>query len=211
MKATAKQIAEVDLDSSRSIGTEDDRVYFEAALGPDGWYVSTIVDCGTAHFVDLVITDAGPFGTEGDALSAGLQHAVNWLTDSDIRRGWKTECLKLAKEFKRLSAAEKARRPGKGPENAPSNALGPSAAVLDGPAADSRPPRRRRKGEALQMVVHGQGAFEAAHAADPLTGEPRPAADRLTTEQAVADLDARILAEVAEAKRRIARKRRKEV
>ena len=77
-------IAEVDVDEAYSVGDEDDVVYYSVALGPDGYYLSAIIDSTTGAFVDSLVSDDGPYTTEEDAIEAGLDLALGWLSDNEI-------------------------------------------------------------------------------------------------------------------------------
>jgi hypothetical protein len=79
-----KPIATVDMDTATYVGNEDDGVYFTVAKSRNGWYVSTLVDCNTSHFTDVLQTDDGPYKTEADAQRAGHHAAVNWCVDNDV-------------------------------------------------------------------------------------------------------------------------------
>jgi hypothetical protein len=76
------QIAEVDVDEAWYVGDEDDGVYVQTAKGPDGWYVSGMVDSDTGSFVDDFETDAGPFDTEKEALSYMTGSAADWYYEN---------------------------------------------------------------------------------------------------------------------------------
>jgi hypothetical protein len=77
-------IAVVDFDSASYVGDNEDGVYVAAAQGANGWYVSTVVDCNTAHFVQPLVTDDGPYDTEARAVAAGLRQAEEWCTDNEV-------------------------------------------------------------------------------------------------------------------------------
>ena len=79
------QICLVDVDDGATyIGSGDDGVYFDAAEGPDGWYMSAIVDSDTGHFVDSLVTDDGPYETRERAIEAGRNAAYDWCMNNDV-------------------------------------------------------------------------------------------------------------------------------
>jgi hypothetical protein len=60
------------------LGNANDGAWFAVAPGPDGlWYMSAIVDCDTAGFVDNLVIDE-PHDTLADAMAAGHARAVEW-------------------------------------------------------------------------------------------------------------------------------------
>jgi len=79
-----KPIAEVDFDDGEYIGDGQDGVYVQAAEGPDGWYVSTVVDSDTGGFVDSLCKDDGPYPTEKEALRAGRHSAMDWCMENRV-------------------------------------------------------------------------------------------------------------------------------
>lgn len=46
------KVVHVDVDKAEYIGSNSDGVYVQADEGPEGWYVSGVVDSDTGHFVD---------------------------------------------------------------------------------------------------------------------------------------------------------------
>ncbi len=78
-------IAEVDFDNPDAyVGDENDGVYVGVGEGPDGWYVSTVVDSNTGSFVDNLVMDDGPYPTEAEALEAGKNQAIEWCLDNGV-------------------------------------------------------------------------------------------------------------------------------
>lgn len=75
----------VDVDDSIYLGSDTDGVYYGAALGAKGWYVSALVDCNSGHWLDALLTDDGPYSTEADALDAGRRAAIAWCRDNDVQ------------------------------------------------------------------------------------------------------------------------------
>ena len=69
---------------ARYVGDGHDGGYCQAARGPDGWYVSTIIDSDTGHFVDDSITDEGPFPTKADAIAVGRDDLMNWCFENRV-------------------------------------------------------------------------------------------------------------------------------
>jgi hypothetical protein len=74
----------VSFDDAKYVGDDEDGVYYQAAEGPDGWYVSTVVDCNTSGFCEGYITDDGPYPTEAEAVQAGHDSASEWCFDNKI-------------------------------------------------------------------------------------------------------------------------------
>jgi hypothetical protein len=79
-----QQIATVDFDEAEYIGSEDDGVYVQTAEGPDGWYVSSVIDYNTARVTHAYITDDGPYASQAEALAAGLSAAKDWCVDNGV-------------------------------------------------------------------------------------------------------------------------------
>lgn len=77
-------ICEVDFDSAVYIGGDDDGCYVAIAEGGDGWYTSVVVDSDTGGFVEPMITDDGPFPTDGDAMQRGIDLALEWCFDNAV-------------------------------------------------------------------------------------------------------------------------------
>jgi hypothetical protein len=106
MAKKPKQIAEVDMDDAEYLGTGGDGMYFTAAEGKDGWYLSMLVDSDTGHFCEPYTTDDGPYESEGAALMAGLCGASDWLVENQILRGWRTDFNRLYRRYKRQAAGK---------------------------------------------------------------------------------------------------------
>jgi hypothetical protein len=80
------QYAVVKVDGGASyIGDDRDGGYYQSAEGPDGWYVSNIIDSDTGGFVDNYITDDGPYPTETEANEAGANGLRDWCLENDVR------------------------------------------------------------------------------------------------------------------------------
>lgn len=77
--------AEVGVDTADGyLGSGDDGVYWQVAEGPDGWYVSTLVDCDTGGFVGELRRDDGPYPTREEADAAGREAAQCWCIDNQV-------------------------------------------------------------------------------------------------------------------------------
>ena len=54
-------ICEVDWDdcehASVDIDGEEDVIYFDGKEGPDGWYLTIVLDCNVAGFCDTIMRD----------------------------------------------------------------------------------------------------------------------------------------------------------
>ena len=49
-----------------------------------GWYMTAVVDCDSAGFVDTLAQDAGPFDTEDQAKDAGKAAALEWCAANQV-------------------------------------------------------------------------------------------------------------------------------
>jgi hypothetical protein len=65
------------------IGT-DDVIYWSIVEQPGGFYVSTLIDSETGHFVEPGVTDDGPHLTWNEANEAGKDHAMEWCYANDL-------------------------------------------------------------------------------------------------------------------------------
>jgi len=83
-RQAGKHIVEVDFDEATYVGDEDDGVYYQVGEKDRKFYVSTSVDCNSAHFTDSLITDEGPFDTEAQARSRGRAIAEGWCNDNQV-------------------------------------------------------------------------------------------------------------------------------
>ncbi len=66
------------------VGDGNDGGYYQSGEGPDGWYVSSIIDSDTGSFVDAYITDDGPYPTEAMADQAGGDGIRNWCIENGV-------------------------------------------------------------------------------------------------------------------------------
>jgi len=80
----ASQIVPWNVDHAIYVGDDEDGVYFQTAKGPDGWYVTAVVDSNTGAFVDTILDDDGPYETEEDAEVAGRDCATQWCFDNEV-------------------------------------------------------------------------------------------------------------------------------
>jgi hypothetical protein len=88
----APSIVPWDIDSAESLCNSgrsggNHCVYWQTAEGPDGWYVTVVIDSesGGGGFVDNLATDDGPYATEAEAHCAGLHTAADWFYDNNVR------------------------------------------------------------------------------------------------------------------------------
>jgi hypothetical protein len=98
-KAEHGYYAMVDMEHGRYIGSGRDGIYYAAGQGPDGWYLSTLVDCDTGHFCDGVLFDDGPYKSEADAWQGGRDSAVEWCTENNVNWAelpWEDDKLQFA-------------------------------------------------------------------------------------------------------------------
>jgi hypothetical protein len=76
-----------DVDEATYVGDEQDGCYYLSAEGPDGWYVTVVVDSDTGHFVMDTVADAGPYDTEEHAEMVGRDMATTWCFDNGVDYG----------------------------------------------------------------------------------------------------------------------------
>jgi len=81
------RIATVDFDSAYSVAAEVEGgcncVYFDVGQRNGKWFMSAVIDCDTASFVDGLTTDDGPYDTEAAAIAAGLHCAIDWMLNNE--------------------------------------------------------------------------------------------------------------------------------
>ena len=87
-ESTFEQIATVDFDSAYSVAAEVecgcDCVYFDVGKRNGKWFMSAVIDCDTASFVDGLTTDDGPYDTEAAAIVAGMNCAIEWMINNEV-------------------------------------------------------------------------------------------------------------------------------
>jgi hypothetical protein len=71
-------------DYASYIGDEQDGVYYSVGQGPDGWYLTTVVDCDTGHFVDTMDDDDGPYESELEATAGGQSAGTEWCMFNEV-------------------------------------------------------------------------------------------------------------------------------
>ena len=76
-------ICEVDWDdcehASVDVDGDEDVIYFDGKKGPDGWYLTIVLDCNTAGFCDTIMRDDGPYDSRDAALFGGLNFVFEWM------------------------------------------------------------------------------------------------------------------------------------
>jgi len=72
----------VDFDNPAAYVGGEEGVYVGVGEGPDGWYVSTIVDCNA--YCGEMTTDDGPYPSEAEATKAGTYGAADWCLENEI-------------------------------------------------------------------------------------------------------------------------------
>jgi hypothetical protein len=77
-------IVDFNADEATWIGDEQDGCYFQVGKGPDGWYVTVVVDCETNKSVDNLYTDQGPFANEWLAIQEGLGLSIDWCVTNGV-------------------------------------------------------------------------------------------------------------------------------
>lgn len=70
------------------IGDEADGVYYSVGQGPDGWYLTTVVDCDSAGFVDTMTSDDGPYKSEAEAICGGKDAGIEWCMFNEVAIDW---------------------------------------------------------------------------------------------------------------------------
>lgn len=78
------KIVQFNVDYATYVGDEKDGVYYQTARGPDGWYLTAVVDSDTGHFVDTLTEDDGPYETEERADMAGRDCAIEWCFTNNV-------------------------------------------------------------------------------------------------------------------------------
>jgi hypothetical protein len=69
---------------ARYLGSDVDGGYYQVGEGPDGWYVSNLIDSDTGGFVDSLVTDDGPYETEEKAWQAGRDGIADWCIENGV-------------------------------------------------------------------------------------------------------------------------------
>ncbi|UCC74004.1 MAG: hypothetical protein JSV86_05455 [Gemmatimonadota bacterium] len=77
-------IVEWDIDEATYVGDGADGVYYLVDEGPDGWYVTVVVDSETGGFVDTLYEDDGPHPSAAEADRAGRDAAIEWCTWNEV-------------------------------------------------------------------------------------------------------------------------------
>lgn len=80
-------IVEFDSDEAEYIGDETNGVYYQVAEGPDGWYMTAVVE--TTHSMDTLVKDDGPYLNREQAEAAGKDAAIAWCMDNRV--SWEDE------------------------------------------------------------------------------------------------------------------------
>ena len=73
-----------DCDEASYLGDERDGVYYQVAEGPGGWFLTVVVDCDTASFIQTTTADDGPYASEAEALEAGKGAAIEWCANNNV-------------------------------------------------------------------------------------------------------------------------------
>ena len=77
-------IVNFNVDDARYVGDEEDGCYYQVAEGPDGWYLTVVVDCDSAGFVADYTTDDGPYDSEDEAWTAGHDAGMEWCYTNEV-------------------------------------------------------------------------------------------------------------------------------
>lgn len=81
---TKKTIVPFDTDDATYVGDGNDGVYYQVAKGDDGWYLTAVVDCNSAHFTADLVVDDGPYESEAAAIMGGKNAAFGWCLDNGV-------------------------------------------------------------------------------------------------------------------------------
>jgi hypothetical protein len=77
----------VDVDDAHYVGDDNDGVYYQVFEDDDGkFWMSALVDCDSAGFVDSLVDADGPYDSHGLADQAGIDVAVDWCAENEIYR-----------------------------------------------------------------------------------------------------------------------------
>ena len=80
----AGMIVEVNVDHASYVGNNEDGCYYQTAETDEGWYVTVVVDCGSAAFTADYLVDEGPFDTKQEAELAGESAAQEWCIINEV-------------------------------------------------------------------------------------------------------------------------------
>lgn len=78
------RVVAFDADVAEYIGNEEDGVYVQAGQDHRGFYVTCVVDCDSASFVDNLGPEMGPYIDENKALCAGRIVAIDWCLTNGV-------------------------------------------------------------------------------------------------------------------------------
>lgn len=79
-----EKIVQFDVDDAEYVGDGEDGCYYQTAEGPNGWYVTVVVDSNTGSFVDNLITDDGPYRSDEEAGQAGKYLSRDWCNMNEV-------------------------------------------------------------------------------------------------------------------------------
>lgn len=82
--AAPPSVVRFDPDGATFVGDERDGCYYQVAEGPDGWYVTVVVDSDTGHFVMDLTTNDGPYDSEEHASQVGRDLCTTWCIDNGV-------------------------------------------------------------------------------------------------------------------------------
>jgi hypothetical protein len=85
--AKSKPIVDISADEADGYaGNGQDGAYWQTGQDRKGkWFVTVWVDSGTAHFVDNIFIDEGPFASKAAAYEWGLTQAQEWCATNGVR------------------------------------------------------------------------------------------------------------------------------
>jgi len=66
------------------VGNDEDGCYYQTAETDEGWFVTVVVDCGSAAFTADYLVDEGPFDTEQEAELAGEAAGQEWCINNEV-------------------------------------------------------------------------------------------------------------------------------
>jgi hypothetical protein len=77
-------VVDFDVDEATYVGDGSEGVYYQVAEGPDGWYLTTVVDTEKGAYVGTMSDNDGPYESEEAANFAGRDAAITWCIDNEV-------------------------------------------------------------------------------------------------------------------------------
>jgi hypothetical protein len=70
------------MDNAGWVGDEESGVHYGVGEGPDGWYVTTVVDF--PGNCDTMCSDDGPYESKEAATMSGKNQGISWCLDNHV-------------------------------------------------------------------------------------------------------------------------------